>query len=282
MSESNNHELTDIGNGRRLIDRHGHNLLHCLPLNQWYKWNNKVWEPVVSGELMRHAKDTAMAIAGEAQRGASPAQATAIFRHATTSQSAPRLKAMIELAASEEAIAVASRDLDSDPFLFCSGNGTINLKTGELSSHSRQHLITQHSEVEYIADARAPLFDGLVHNLTGGDQELGSYLQRAVGYTATGSRQEHALFVLHGPGGEGKTTFLEAIAKAFGAYAQHVPTETLMAKRSGGISNDVARMRNKRLGYAGEIDQGKPLDEALMKQLSGGDTITARGLYQEH
>lgn len=282
MSNSEKHELTDIGNGKRLAEKYGHDLRHDMQSNQWYEWSGKCWTPIVAGEVMRYAKDTASAIRMELRGETEPERTKAISIHAKSAQSMRSLKAMIELAASEQPIALTSDTLDAEPFLLCAANGTIDLRTGELGPHLREHLLTQQSGADYAPDAQAPLFEGVVRNLTGGDEELAGYVQRAVGYAATASRREQAFFFLYGTGGEGKTLFLEVIADVLGTYAQHIATETLMAKRPGGISNDVVRMRGKRFGYASEIDQGQQLDEPLLKQLSGGDTVTARGLYKEH
>ena len=59
--------------------------------------------------------------------------------------------------------------------------------------------------------ADCPSWLRFLDETTGGDGELQAYLQRVVGYFLTGQTSEHALFFIYGPGGNGKTVFLDAI-----------------------------------------------------------------------
>jgi putative DNA primase/helicase len=87
--------------------------------------------------------------------------------------------------------------------------------------------------------------------------------------------------LLHGVGANGKTIFLETVAGLLGDYAMRTPTETLLLKRTGAIPNDVARLRGTRFVYASETEEGKRLAEALVKDMTGGDKISARFLRAE-
>lgn len=66
----------------------------------------------------------------------------------------------------------------------------------------------------------------------------------------------------------------------FGDYACSTGTETFMKKTSE-QSNDLARLKGTRLVTTTEVEQGKALSESLIKQITGGDEITARFLYGE-
>jgi putative DNA primase/helicase len=107
------------------------------------------------------------------------------------------------------------------------------------------------------------------------------FVQRAVGYSLTGSTNEQCLFILYGSGANGKSTFLNTISAMLGDYARQTPTDTLLVKRGDGISNDVARLHGARFVSAMEVDNGRRLAEAQVKQLTGGDLMAARYLYQE-
>jgi putative DNA primase/helicase len=67
-----------------------------------------------------------------------------------------------------------------------------------------------------------------------------------------------------------------------GDYAMRTPTETLMAKTRNGASNDLARLKGARFVYASEAEEGRRLAESLIKDVTGGDKVTARFLYAEH
>ena len=111
--------------------------------------------------------------------------------------------------------------------------------------------------------------------------KLISFLQRAIGYSLTGDTSEQCLFILHGSGANGKSTFLQTIASALGDYAMSTPTETLLVKHKGAISNDVARLKGARYVTASEAEAEQRLAESLIKQMTGGDVISARFLHQE-
>ncbi len=112
-------------------------------------------------------------------------------------------------------------------------------------------------------------------------EELRRFVQRATGYSATGDTSEQCMFINHGGGNNGKSTFQEALGAALGDYAMRTPTETLMVRRSGGIPNDVARLKGARFVTASETEEGRRLAESLVKDLTGQDTISARFMRAE-
>lgn len=124
-------------------------------------------------------------------------------------------------------------------------------------------------------------FERVVRHIADGDDEVVEFIQRFAGYAATGDTREQALFLFVGQGGEGKSVLMEALASTLGDYAQVMPSRTLTAQRDEGIPNDLARLMGKRFVRASETEQGAPLAEAKIKQLTGGDTITARFMRQE-
>lgn len=107
-------------------------------------------------------------------------------------------------------------------------------------------------------------------------------MQKAIGYSLTGLTDEQCLFILYGHGANGKTTFLQVISRILAEYAMQTPTETLMVKGKGVISNDVARLKGTRFVIASEAEAGQQLAENLIKQMTGGDTLSARFLHQEY
>lgn len=273
-------QLTDLGNARRLIDRHGHNMLYD-PTVGWRVWQDGIWCVDASGQVVRFAKDTVLAIIHEAALGRDPREARELLEHAQRSQSSRAIQAMIELARTEPEVVVTDHEWDSNPMLLNVANGTIDLTTGELRPHRREDRITMMAPVDYIPDATAPTFQKVVRHIAGGDEDVAAFIQRFAGYAATGDTREQALFLFVGQGGEGKSVFMEALASTLGDYAQVMPSRTLTAQRDEGIPNDLARLKGKRFVRASETEQGAPLAEAKIKQLTGGDTITARFMRQE-
>ena len=269
---------TDLGNARRLVAHHGQDLRYCHPWGSWLVWDGRRWKTDDSGEIARRAKRTVAAIYSEASIASDADARKALARHAASSESENRIRAMISLAKSE--VPVQPEALDTDPFLLNAKNGTVDLRTGELREHRREDLITKLAPVEYDPDASAPTFEAFLERVLP-NEEVRHFVQHAAGYSATGDTSERCMFIHHGPGANGKSTYQEAIAAALGDYAMRTPTETLLAKRAGGVPNDVARLKGARLVTAAETEEGRRLDESLIKDLTGQDTISARFMRAE-
>jgi len=135
--------------------------------------------------------------------------------------------------------------------------------------------------VIYDPAASCPLWDTFLSRTMGGNANLISFLQRAAGYTLTGDVREQCLFFLHGTGANGKSTYLEVLRALLGDYAKQADFSTFIVRTSDGVRNDLADLRGARLVTATEVDAGKRFAESLVKQLTGGDTIKARFLFQE-
>jgi putative DNA primase/helicase len=130
-------------------------------------------------------------------------------------------------------------------------------------------------------DAPAPLFEQFLSRIVP-DETVRCYLQRMAGQTLVGDETERVLAVLYGPGRNGKSTLVEALLAALGPdYARVAPPETLLERRDGAIPNDLAMLKGVRLVAVSETDQDQHLAEALVKRITGGDTISARFMRGE-
>ncbi len=271
---------TDMGNAERFAARHGEDLRYVHPWRKWLFWTGSGFAVDDIGEVGRLAKDTTRGIYGESEKPEYAELRTALARHAIQSEARARVVAMVALAQSERGIPVRPDELDADPWLLNVKNGTIDLRTGELREHRREDLITKLAPVEYDPDAAAPAWAAFLERVLPGE-ELGGFIQRAVGYSLTGDTSEQSMFINHGAGNNGKSTFQEALAAALGDYAMRAPTEMLMVRRTGGVPNDVARLKGARFVTASETEEGRRLAESLVKDLTGQDTITARFMRAE-
>jgi putative DNA primase/helicase len=270
--------LTDMGNGQRLVLRHGHDLRYCWAHKRWYVWDGRRWCPDQTGEVERRAKDTARSILEEAA-GHESEEASKVAKWALKTQQRERLDAMIALARSE--LPVRANELDCSRWLLNFENGTLDLRGGQLLPHDREHLITKLVNIKFDADAECPRWQTFISEIMGSNEELVKFLQRVIGYCLTGETVEQCFFLLHGPGANGKSTFLEIAHDLLGEYARKTEFSTLLAKDHDGIRNDVATLRGARLVSSVEPERGRRLNESLIKELTGGDKITARFLYGE-
>jgi putative DNA primase/helicase len=273
---------TDSGNAERIALKFAGVVRYCAPQRCWYLWTGRRWEPDQIGEMLQRTKLIARELYDEAGRLESADARKTCAEWARKCESADRRKAALFLAQSEPGIPVLPAEFDTDPFALNCLNGTVDLKTGSLREHRAADLITRLAPVEYDGTARSELWQRFVDDCTGGDHEFRDFLQRATGYSLTGSVREEVLFFVHGPAASGKSSFLETLKASFGDYAKVADFESFIARRDAGqIRNDIAELAGRRFVVSIEVDEGKKLAEGLVKLLTGGDTVRARFLYQE-
>jgi putative DNA primase/helicase len=274
--------LTDDGNAYRLVDLHGEDLRY-VPGAGWYAWDGTRWLHDASGEPMRRARQLAQLLRDEAdarlaEAGADAKAGDAMLRHAKASASRRGLEAMLALARSDRRVIVDAAELDADPYLLNAPNGTIDLRTGELRPHERGDLITHCVAVHYDPAARAANWDSFHERVLPG-RELRAYVHRMAGAAAIGDNRDELLHVLLGGGANGKSKFAETIRAALGSYAAVASPELFLERHGGGPRPELVRLRGVRLLTASETEQGDRLSVALIKALTGGDTIAARLLH---
>jgi putative DNA primase/helicase len=282
--------LDDGGNAERLVTRYGASIRHVSDSRAltegWYVFDGRTWQGS-SSKVIQYQLETARAYYDAVDALVIPvgdADATARQRlHRANAKQCAQERGMSnarKLAATFPEIEVARTELDSNPWLFACANGVIDLRSGQLREHTATDLISRQSPVTYNADARSALWDGYLDWLTKGRQELKHFLQLAAGYSLTGDTREEKLFFIHGPHASGKTSFIEAIKAVMGSYAMTADFSTFLKGHNVGQARpDIARMAGARFVSSVEVDQGKRLAEGLIKQMTGGDTMTARFLY---
>ena len=138
-----------------------------------------------------------------------------------------------------------------------------------------------HTDVVFDAGAVCPAWLRFLDDIFGADRELIGYVRRAVGYCLTGDTTEQVMFLCHGSGANGKTTFLDVLRHVFGDYAYNLPFSTFELKARSAIPNDVAALPRRRFVTALETNESAPLNEARLKLLTGCDPVYARKLYHE-
>jgi putative DNA primase/helicase len=149
--------------------------------------------------------------------------------------------------------------------------------------HDRAHHLTKVAPVAYDPEAPCPQWRAFLARVMGDHEELVHYLQRVFGYALTGETGEQCFFVLHGKGANGKSTLLDILLRLLGDYARPTESRTLLTRsNSDGVRNDLAALFGLRAVTSSEVPRGAKFDEAMVKQLTGQDKITARFLFQEY
>jgi putative DNA primase/helicase len=278
------YSFTDVGNGDRIRDMHGDFLRYCHAQKRWYVWDTRRWKQDDTGFVMECAKqcvDTlekaALALPEESEIR-EPA-----LRFVAKSRSYERLRAALACAQSSSGIPILPEEFDRNLYELNVLNGIIDLKTGALKPHDPLAYHTRCAPVVYDPDARSEDWERFLIESADGDEELVSFLRRACGYSITGDVSEEVLFLIHGPKRAGKSTFLEALRATLGDYSRTLDFESLLQKpASNAPRNDIAGLVGRRLAISIEVDEGRKLAEALVKNLTGDERISARYLYSEY
>lgn len=267
------YRLNEIGQAQRLADLCCDRLRHCQGLG-WLQWDGRRWAP--GQEPWPQALETIE----DLHRNARTDESARKYAHALGNTG--KVRALIDAASHDPAIAITSAELDQDPWLLAVENGVIDLRTGELHEHSPDYLITRFAPIVYLPDAVAPRFLQFLDEAFEGDGETIGYVLRLLGYCLTGSTQEHVLSLWYGPrGANGKSTLLSLLLWLLGDYAGSVAPGLLLSKSSDQHPAGLLDLRGKRLVVCDETPDGKRWDEALVKRLTGGGSIKARALYRD-
>lgn len=272
---------TDIGNVERLAAYAGENLRYVIPWGSWLVWDGKAWSKDEHGRIYQIARDVAKAVWSKAQAIEDEKEQGKMIRWAMKMENAHSLTSMLHLAG--YLMSVPTEKLDRHPHLLCCRNGVVDLQTGQILPHDRDLYQTRYIDLDFDANAECPLWCSFLDRIFSQNYEMIGFVQRAIGYSLTGSTQEHALMLCYGIGANGKSVFLETLRALVGPYAKQADFSSFVHQKfDPGIRNDLARLVGARLVTAVESDAGKLMAEALVKQLTGGDTITVRFLRQEH
>jgi putative DNA primase/helicase len=271
---------TDLGNGERLAHLYG-NVMRFVPGIGAHVYDNGRWRYDDGGMVHRYAQRmlrmlyAAAAMLGEEQS----ARAADLAKHAARSERGRALDLAIERAWRGQEVAdliVRADKLDPDPDVLNVANGTVHLPSATLRPHNPLDLITKRSEVPYIPNAPAPTWRAFIQRITGGDEALAAYLQRALGYTLTGHTSEQCVFIAYGTGANGKSTLLEICAEAVGDYGAAASFDTFASTRDGKVQRfGIAGLAGARFVRASEGEVNAKLAEGTVKVLTGGEMMRA-------
>lgn len=273
-------QFTDITNRDYFLKAFGDRIRYCNTLNKFLIWNGTCWEVDNMGRVEEDCVDFVHQMYRGLRFITDRNLQAAFEKHLLKSESYRRIIALLGLLKMSRDIKVSSDMLDRDNYIFNVEGTTLNLAEGKGMKPQPSHLISKKSKFIYNREAKCPTWEMFLMQIFNNDMDLIHFVQKAMGYSLSGDVSEQCLFILWGTGANGKSTFLNVLQNLFGDYACSTGTETFMKKTSE-QSNDLARLKGARLVTTSEAEQGKPLSESLIKQITGEDAITARFLYGE-
>ena len=267
----------DHGNSERIVTMFGSDLRYCHPLKKWLVWDGQRWAVDIAEQSRRLAKETMLEYLRQAVAvGFEPA-----IKFAKSSLDSKRITNTLREA--QDQIFVVPSELDQHPYLLNFLNGTVDLRTGIRSEHRREDFITKVVHYDHNPAATCHRFMQFLGEVTlspdaaeagcARSERLIAYLQRALGYSLTGITSEKAVFLLHGPRDNGKSTLLATFLKLLDEYAVLLQIDTLMIKAGGENNNtqaDLADLRGARFVMTSETEEGQRLAEGKLKRITQG------------
>jgi putative DNA primase/helicase len=280
FGSSTEYELNDTGNARRFVDRYGEQLKYNFDNKQYMIWTGNRWKHDTE---LSHKKMSEIVI-GEMKKDAMSEDDKELqkakmknVQHAFSSRGK---EAMLRESIHLGSVPCTNADFDKNKKYFNTNSGIVDLSSGRIIPHEKSQMMSKISDVE-IVDGEPVLWLKFLNEIFNGDKELIKFVQKAIGYTMTGSIKEQCMFICFGEGANGKSVFLDVVSAMLGDYAVNAQVDTLLNHRNNGSggSSDLARLKGARMVTTGEPNEGSKFNEGLVKQLTGGDKITARFLY---
>jgi putative DNA primase/helicase len=252
------------------VEEHRGTLRFDHDIGKWFRWNDQIWQR----ERTMLGLDWARAVAARLIEGEDDKTRRACGRHSFAA-------GVERFSRADRACAVTSEIWDRNAYLLGTPAGTINLHTGELEPARAEDFVTKQATVAPAASADCPHWLQFLQEATRGDNDLIAFLQRFGGYALTGDTKEHMLLFIYGGGTNGKGVFQRTVGGILGDYCCTAGMDTFTASHSEQHPTDLAMLRGARLVMASETEEGRAWAESRIKQITGGDPISARFMRQD-
>lgn len=263
-------EITEDGVARAFTDMHCDHLLYDHETGMWYEWSGNRWVPDKIRRAYYYCRELSRKASLDMNEKAREKTGRAAFASGVE-----------RLARADPAHAATRADWDANPWLLGCPGTTVDLSSGRANEPHQDDRITKQTAVTPADEANCSLWLEFLHDATGSDEEMIAFLKQWCGYCLTGITREHALIFLYGPGGNGKSVFLNTISGIMGDYAATASMDTFTASRSDRHPTDLAMLHGARLVTSSETEAGRAWAESRIKQMTGGDPITARFMRQD-
>jgi len=276
--------LTEAGNAMRMHDKYSQVLRYVVELDSWLYWHDGTWigddKSAAVLHLARLLHDDVYAEGGtnvtESMTYVKWARKCGELRTATNT---------VKLLALYPDMRISAADLNTNQMLagLDGARRVLDLRTGHVRAAMPDDLITKSLGVRGVGRVDgSSRWQSFVSEIFCGDQHLISWMQRWCGYCLTGSTCEEIMVFAYGMGRNGKGTFFESIARVLGEYVATVPSSTFDAAHGGGgegATPQLAKLQGARMVLSSETNADTPVNESLIKSMTGGDAITARPMY---
>lgn len=272
---------SDAGNADLLKHLFGDIIRYNHTEGKWFIWNKQYWKPDDKAQIYELAKKAAQSRAQNALTITDSTLKKQALHFAINSENQQKLMACINSAKSIPELSTTKEDWDKSCDMLQCDNGLLLLNEGvKFRSGQPEAMISKSTLINYDATATCPQWKKAISEILSDDMKMIEFVQRAIGYSLTGFITEQKFFLLHGSGANGKSLMMEILRDIMGDYSQNTRFDTFERKQNK-QTNEIARLHNARLVTANESGDTKRLDTELLKEVTGGDKVTARYLYNE-
>ena len=182
------------------------------------------------------------------------------------------------------------RNMDTNKYLLCFNNGVVDFINKVFREGYPEDYISKTTRINYIP------YNESDENFTKTTEELtkfmstlfpipdlNRYMWDHLASCLIGTNKNQTFHVYHGSGSNGKSLLVDLMSVCLGDYKGTVPITLVTDIRGkiGGTSDEVLKLKGVRLAVMQEPSKNAKLNEGIMKELTGGDPVQARGLYSE-
>lgn len=184
------------------------------------------------------------------------------------------------------------KNMDTNKYLMCFNNGVVDFANKVFREGYPEDYITKSTKIDYIP------YESVLQDTacikTKEDiiefmeklfpiEDLNRYMWDHLSSCMIGSNKNQTFNVYHGSGSNGKSILADLMSVTLGEYKGTVPITLVTDVRGkiGGTSDEVLKLKGVRYAVMQEPTKGVKLNEGIMKELTGGDPLQARGLYSE-
>jgi putative DNA primase/helicase len=275
--------FTDSWVVEQLLDEVSSLLRYVPETGRWHVWDSGFWAPdrkllhehyvrLALGRIARELEQRAAKVSGK--------EAARLQGVATKLQSRQALEIALKGLRSHPSLSVTVDAFDADPWKLNTPVGIVDLRTGKMEDHSPDEMCSMSVAVA-PKDGEAPRWTRFLSETTDGNQDLIDFLQRLCGYALTGLTREQCFTFVWGPGGNGKSVFLDTVKGVMGDYSRTAPMDAFASARGERHPTDLAGLVGARLVTAEETRHDRQWDEARIKNLTGGGKVSARFMRQD-
>ena len=282
----------DTGNADRFTDIFKDRVLYSYTNKGWYIYDGKRWLFDTLGRINDYFEQSIEVMKKQGMTTNVPmlenetsedyqkrlkAIRTAYEKHLTYSHSNRGTVAGVKQSMHKNSVDIS--EFDGNDMLINLENSVYDMVSGINIPHDATLKFTKKANVSYDESKKCPHWEQFLREIFNDDKDLIKWIQKALGYSLTGKTSEQVMFILNGNGRNGKSVFLDVVSHIFGDYRTNIQPDSLMVKNSQGANSDIARLKGARFVTTVESNDGMRFNEGLVKQLTGGDTVTARFLH---